>query len=220
MLQSEYPDPLDLAEGVHAATIIRGEPLVNASGSSRAENAGDDLAVLFEFPHGVARDASSLARFGVKGPGVTDWLQAAGCAIPPRINQAVPSGGCRVVRLGAGEYWVVAETPDANAAIAELRAKFAATPPAGTGNLVLPRGASHVHLRLEGAGARALLARVCALDLRPQTVSVGEVMQTSMAHITVVMHVNDNAFDLWCEATFAEYFVDTLRAIAERLSAS
>jgi sarcosine oxidase subunit gamma len=67
-------------------------------------------------------------------------------------------------------------------------------------------------VRVEGPAARALLERLCRLDLHPRRVAAGYCAQTTVAGIGCLVHQRDAtpAFDLVVYAGYAQAFWERL----------
>lgn len=167
------------------------------------------------------REMPPGSRFGIKGEGAAALLVEGALLLPTEINQAMVADGVIVLRLGAEEFLVDADA-DADAggvedALAAHRERLIGCLQAWPRCLLLPRETSHVRLRVTGRSAPMLLARVSQVDLRPATSPPGKVLQTLMAHVVVVLRVCESGFDIYVEASYADYLADTLKTIAATL---
>ncbi len=81
----------------------------------------------------------------------------------------------------------------------------------GADGAISVQGHSRVRIRLEGNGARALLARGMAVDLDTQIFRVGDFAQTNIHHMWVLVHRvagrgEGDAFDIYVLRSFALSF--------------
>ncbi len=60
-------------------------------------------------------------------------------------------------------------------------------------------------VRISGPRARELLAKGCSLDLHPRVFQTGQCAQTSIARVSVVLHLlhAQGVFDLYCARSYA-----------------
>jgi sarcosine oxidase subunit gamma len=161
-------------------------------------------------------DCSALPRTGVRGRGAGAWLESLAVPLPPAPNRAIASGGDWVARLGAEDYLLLGDlrsAPGPCARVAEALANPSAPAPAPTVAPV-PRQASHAWFELAGAGARELLARLCAIDLRPRSCRRGDVFQTFLERVSVILICMDEGerarFALLLDGTLAEFMWERL----------
>lgn len=140
-------------------------------------------------------ELSRRARFGVKGRRALQWLVKAGIAVPAANNRAEPAGAeLLVARLGPGEALLLATGSGGAGRLAEVARLLERKPPAGA--YAVPRQDMSAWFRVEGAGAPALFAALCAVDLRPARFSAGAVAQTSVALQSAIVVRDDRDADL------------------------
>ena len=163
------------------------------------------------------REMPPGSRFGIKGEGAAALLVEGALLLPTEINQAMVAHGVIVLRLGAEEFLVDADAGGVEDALAAHRERLIGCLQAWPRCLLLPRETSHIRLRVIGRSAPMLLARVSQVDLRPATSPPGKVLQTLMAHVVVVLRVCESGFDIYVEASYADYLADTLKTIAATL---
>lgn len=163
------------------------------------------------------REMPPGSRFGIKGEGAAALLVEGALLLPTEINQAMVADGVIVLRLGAEEFLVDADAGGVEDALAAHRERLIGCLQAWPRCLLLPRETSHIRLRVIGRSAPMLLARVSQVDLRPATSPPGKVLQTLMAHVVVVLRVCESGFDIYVEASYADYLADTLKTIAATL---
>ena len=133
-----------------------------------------------------------------------------GGALPIRPNTwtglAGPAGDGRACWLGPDEWLLVG---DGLPAEEDLRA---------TGASAVDVSAQRTGVRLRGAGARALLAHDCALDLRPASFPPGTCAQTLLGQAGVLLvahHTDEDGIDVHVRSSFAGYVADLLLDAAE-----
>lgn len=128
-------------------------------------------------------DLSTLPRSGFKGAGAPDWATSQGVNLPDAPNRAIrQSDHSLVARLSQQELLILA---DINANSTLINSLNQQQLPAQTYSL--PRADSHSWLTLTGSTAAEMLAKICAVDLRPQQFAQGQVAQTSVAKINAVV---------------------------------
>lgn len=142
---------------------------------------------------------------------------------PPTEAHAVAASrrGVSVLWLGPDEWLAVLPDGREGKARSDLETALA-----GEHCLVSDVSASRVIIGLEGAGAREVLMKGCALDLHPRVFGPGRCAQSSLARCHLLLHQLDErpAFDLYVHRSFAEYawrwLEDAGREFGLRVSAS
>ncbi len=183
--------------------------------------AGSDIEQA-RLQHLALADLSPLPRLGFKGIGVPAWLQGQGVNMPEAANTAVadPQYGL-VARLGHNELLLLGR----DAAQGDAQERLTETWQAGgqdipaQGNLLL-RAHSHACFGLYGAFADQVLAKLCAVDLRPQTFARHAVALTSVARVGAIIVRDDVAgvtgYQVLVDGSYAVYLLDCLSdAMAE-----
>ena len=156
----------------------------------------------------VLRDFSLARRAGVRGPGAREWLASQG--LPGDIAPNCISGGSDqawVMALSQREFWLL--HPDA-AASGQQPDSAALSP----GAWPLYCQHSHAWLMLSGEPKAAMMAKLCGMDLRDGAFPLGQVAQTQMAHVSVVIahhrHQGEPVFSLFVDQSLAEYAAGAL----------
>ena len=127
-------------------------------------------------------DLTVRQRFGIKGPGSSKWLESQGMSLPP-VNRIATQDGVKLIRLGGDDFLAIDGT--AGNAVAGLTAAWnAAASPRGYWSW---RDEGWNWMRLSGPLTEAVVARLCALDLRPGRFAEDEVAQTRVAHLEAVL---------------------------------
>lgn len=130
-------------------------------------------------------DLTGRPRVGVRGADSRGYLQAHGFTLPERPNQATSQGdACLVAALSQTEFLVLAGEQETGDRVASLEASWELSSQA---NYLLPRQDSHAWLMLRGPRSGEVMAKVCAVDLRPQCFEVGCVAQTSVARVNAIV---------------------------------
>lgn len=141
---------------------------------------------------GIARrmglaDLSPLPRTGFKGKGTAAWLSAQGVDVPGESNRAArQKDGALALRLAPGEVMILGDVAGQSSLPAKLNEAWQSEPlpPATPRGFPLPREETHAWFLATGACAPAMFAKLCAVDLRPQSFPDGEIAQTSVAKMT------------------------------------
>jgi sarcosine oxidase subunit gamma len=137
----------------------------------------------------------------------------AGVPLPLTANRVAPTGPLRVLWLGPDEWLVVAEgeapdlLPRLERAVAGRRAALS------------DLSSSRVIIELRGAGARALLAAGCGLDLHSRAFAAGQCAQTLLARVPVILDQIDETphYRVLVRRSYARWLVDWLIDAAEGL---
>lgn len=168
------------------------------------EGAGNEALVL--------RDFSLARRAGVRGLGAREWLGSQDLPddiAPNRISNGPDQR--LVMALSQREFWLL--QPDAAASSQQPDSAALAT-----GAWPLYCQHSHAWLMLSGQPKAAMMAKLCGVDLRDGAFPVGQVAQTQMAHVSVVIahhdYQNEAVFSLFVDQSLAEYAAGALRDAA------
>lgn len=190
----------------------RGARLVARDGGLLAADLGDPAAERVACADLALADLSPLWRWGLKGPGTIAWAQAQGTVVPDAPNRAAaqPAGGL-VLRLAPRELLWLGCGHGLDLAWER-----------GEGRRGWPLLRAHGHAWLVLAGRRApdLLARVCALDLRPHKLAPLALAQTRALGLSVIVVRAPGAglrYDLLIESASAAWAWRTLLVELEDL---
>ncbi|MBM3488939.1 MAG: sarcosine oxidase [Alphaproteobacteria bacterium] len=161
----------------------------------------------------VLVDLSARPRLGFKGRGTPAWLQGRGLALPGRPNEATPQAdGGLLLRLSEHEHLLLAPLSETDGQCQALATAQARERPDHV--YPLPRQDSHAWLLLAGAAAADCLAKLCAVDLRADRFGLGDMAQTLMARVSVIVARADLAehcgYHVLCDSAVAEYLWDCL----------
>lgn len=176
-----------------------------------AEIVADFGDVAAEARHAAAlglADLSPLPRAGFKGPGALSWLRGLGYSIGPEPNRAyVQADGSAVVLLSAAEALVLDALDRRSELLREAAEVWSLDD--GPGCYHVDRRNTHAWLALCGAAAPEVMAKLCAVDLRPAAFGEGSVAQTSAARTAVILIRGWSAtslrFDILVDSASAEY---------------
>lgn len=157
----------------------------------------------FEAPGLVLAEAPGFALLQVANPG--KQAQALLGKLPKSVGHAVAAGERTLMKTGPGQYWVI--MPEEDGLAKSLPGHCALT----------PLSSSRTRILLEGANARAVLARSAPLDFHPASFLPGMFAMTGIHHTPVLIHcIGADAFHLYVMRTFAlsvwEWLVDAVPA--------
>lgn len=125
--------------------------------------------------------------------------------LPARVGKAIEADGRTVMRIGPGQFWIIAPQAD------DL---------AGVG-AVTPLSHGRVRILIDGAPARDVLAKGMALDFHPNTFAPGTFAMTGLHHTPVLVHcIGENCFHLYALRTFAMSVWDWLTDAALEFSSA
>ena len=176
-------------------------------------------AVASDFRRGAAADvaqAESLGladltpfpRIGFKGWNIAPWLAGHGATMGEASNRAYPQAdGTRIARLAPGEALLLADRGGAGPLIETLDQAWSMAE--ADGCFRVARDETSCWLLLTGAHAPSMLAKVCAVDLRPQAFATDAIAQTNVARLNVIVIRGDlgpvPAYDLITDLASAVY---------------
>ena len=182
-------------EVVNGFAIARDFGRDDADEAAQAESLG--LADLTPFP-----------RIGFKGWAIAPWLTGCGAEVGEASNRAyAQADGTRIARLAPGEAFVLAGRTGEGPLIETLGKAWSMAEADGCYRVA--RDETSCWLLLAGAHAPAMLAKVCAVDLRPQVFAPDDIAQTNVARLNVIVIRSDigevPAFDLITDVASAVY---------------
>lgn len=112
--------------------------------------------------------------------------------LPPSVGSAADNKGRAILRIGPRQFWVIAAADDDVARTLRGAVK------------VVPLSSSRTRILLEGAAARAVLAKGMAIDFHPSVFAVGHFVQTGVHHTPVTVHcIAEDAFHIYAMRSFA-----------------
>lgn len=187
------------------------------AGAAAAMAYGDEDWETSQARHLALTDLSVLHRTGYKGPGVVEWLAGQGVEVPSQSNQAVRQGnGGVAARLSPTEMLVLDDLACETATVERLRQAWRDNKdtPESTRAFMVPREDSHGWFGVTGAQGAAMLAKLCAVDLRPRVFANGAIAQTSVARSGATITRSDLGstlhFHLLYDSAAAGYLWDCL----------
>lgn len=180
---------------------------------------GDEAAETRAARHLGLADLSPIRRVGFKGWATADWLKAQGATFEDDSNRAyAQADGALILRLSPGEFVVLGDLAVSGNTIDKLEAAWKEAEPEGC--YLVAREEASCWLRLSGAEAPAMFAKICAVDLRPPAFENLRIAQTNVARLNAIILRNDAgtlpSYDLLTDIASAVYLWDCLiDAIAE-----
>ena len=155
-------------------------------------------------------DLTPFPRIGFKGWNTGPWLAAAGAGaeMGEASNRAYPQAdGTRIARLAPGEALVLADRRGGGPSIETLDRAWSMAE--ADGCFRVARDETSCWLLLTGAHAAPMLAKVCAVDLRPQVFGPDCIAQTNVARLNAIVIRGDigpvPAFDVITDVASAVY---------------
>lgn len=131
-------------------------------------------------------------------------------ALLPRANRFVESAGWTILWLGPDEWMLVGDQPDAAPMVAALESALK-----GQHATVTDVSGNRVVVRIEGPGARDLLAGGCSLDLDPRAFATGQAASTLFARAGVLLVCRaEHIIDVLPRRSFAPYLAAWLDGAA------
>ncbi len=170
-----------------------------------AKSAAFDGVRLSEQPH--------IGKIDLRGdPSERAFMAAVGRALdlvlPSDPNTATASGGVTALWLGPDEWLLICQPGSERKLMVKLREALQ-----GVHAAVTDLTDARTTIRIQGPGAREVLAKGCSLDLHPRAFPPGAVAQSRLAKADVLLHRVDQegadmaepAFDLLVGRSFAGY---------------
>ena len=153
-------------------------------------------------------DLTPFPRIGFKGWNIAPWLAGNGAEMGEASNRAYrQADGTRIARLAPGEALVLADRGGAGPLIQTLDGAWSMAE--ADGCFRVRRDETSCWLLLTGAQAPSMLAKVCAVDLRPQVFAPNAIAQTNVARLNVIVIRGDlgpvPAYDLITDIASAVY---------------
>ena len=157
-----------------------------------------------------ARSLVQLSARKGRAPDIAAALLAAHRLVLPAPGHAA-HGDALAALWVQPDAWLLMAPGGAEGALAR-----AAKRACGDAASVVDQSHGRAVIRLAGAHAPAVLARLCRIDLHPRAFGVGRVAVTPVADLPCVLHQSDAepGFDLIFPATYAGSFVAALTAAA------
>jgi sarcosine oxidase subunit gamma len=154
-------------------------------------------------------DLSVRARFGIRGSKAGEALIAAGLPLPEKANSlSISDKGIMVLRLGLSEYWLLA-LPDVSTNLDDLQQQLC-----GEGIYPVYCHDSYAWLAMAGDHLADILAKLCGVDLRPDSFAPGDVVMTSIARVGgIICHhrIGEmSVFSILSDSASSGYFWEAL----------
>lgn len=151
----------------------------------------------------VPRPVTSVMPFDGTGASLAPALKKLGLAFPV-AGQSVGAGAVWCLWTGRNQAFLVGADP------AGLEGKAALT----------DQSDGWAVMRLEGADAVAVLARLVPLDLRAAVFGVGAVARSGLNHMMMILHrVTEDCFDIWVFRSMAATAVHEVTQAMETVAA-
>ncbi|WP_270728506.1 sarcosine oxidase subunit gamma [Shimia sp. Alg240-R146] len=148
---------------------------------------------------------TSLAPFKGQEKALSGALKAAHGMTFPAANRATGKGGARAIWFGQGQAMLIG--PECDAALGSLAA-------------ITDQSDAWAVVRLDGAGAEDVLARLAPVDLRVAAFKRGHTARTMMQHLMVsITRVGDNAFQIMAFRSMAVTLVHELETAMKGVAA-
>lgn len=165
----------------------------------------------------VILDCTSIDRFGLRGPGTLEWLQAEDLTLPDTVNTAlILANGTNILRLGQQEVLLTA--PIGGQSPGQLRSVWENSALEAKGYDAY-RDEGWAWIVVSGPMAPLLMSRISMVDLRPQLFRTGHVAQTRALHQDAVVARFDRfggiSYDLFFDIASAEFALDVLTDTAD-----
>lgn len=138
------------------------------------------------------RPGFTLTQVAGLDDGFGEKLSSVVGALPEKVGVAHQNDARTILRIGPAQFWIVG--PEADDAASRLSGLCAVT----------PLTHSRTRITLDGAPARAVLAKLMPLDFHPAVFTPGTFALTGLHHTPVTLHcTGENTFDLYAMRTFA-----------------
>jgi sarcosine oxidase subunit gamma len=129
--------------------------------------------------------------------------------LPQQVGVAQEAGDHVILRIGPSQFWLVG--PERDEMPLKLEGMCALT----------PLSSSRVRIALQGAPARAVLAKLMPIDFHDTVFTPGHFVLTGLHHTPVTVHCTGaNAFDIYAMRSFAlnvwEVITDAALEFADR----
>ena len=155
-------------------------------------------------------DLTLYPRAGYKGWAAIDWARELGIKIGEQNNRTyMQSDSTRVVRLSDNEFLIPGELSASSSAIDVLASALRLE-----GVYSVPRGDNNCRFIICGSQTPAMFAKLCGVDLRVHRFYEGNVAQTSVARLNVIIIRSDfgdvPAYELITDIASAGYMWNCL----------
>lgn len=155
-------------------------------------------------------DLSVLPRCGFKGAGAARWLAAQGVSLPEVNGAAVQPDGTLAARLGPEEVLLLGKLDGSPGLVGRLDEAWEEASTVEPRGYPVPRRETHAWFVVTGAHAADMFAKLCAVDLRPQSFTNHRIAQTSVARANAIVIRADLAgtlaYHLLVDSATADYY--------------
>lgn len=188
-----------------AVSPAGGDAPLFASSPAGARFAGPDAAISDLGPVGMV----SL-RGDFDAPAFRAAVEAAAGAALPGTRRVTTGAAGDLVWMAPDELLLTCGYDDAPRVAAAISETLA-----GTHHMALALSDARAAFRVEGAGARELLAKGAPVDLSPEGFAPGDVRRTRLGQVAAAFWLGpDGAFTLVCHRSVGAYLFDWLKASA------
>lgn len=158
-------------------------------------------------------DLSTLPRLGFKGKAVLSQMNSQGLTLEFRPNRAFrQQDGTLAAVLAMTEVLLLSPLSGKAPALAKLEADWSIEK--ADGGYLVPRQDSHFWFVITGRKASSMFAKICGVDLRPQSFANLSIAQTSIARSNAIVIRDDQgetpAYHLLGDSASAGYMWDCL----------
>jgi len=159
-------------------------------------------------------DLSVLPRCGFKGAGAAKWLAAQGVTLGEVNGAAVQPDGTLAARLGPEEVLLLGKLDGSPGLVEDLNRAWDDSSTVEPRGYPVPRRETHAWFVVTGAQAADMFAKLCAVDLRPQSFANHRIAQTSVARANAIVIRADLAgtlaYHLLVDSATADYYLPVL----------
>lgn len=185
-----------------------------AAGGALAMHYGDAEAEAETARRLGLADLSVLPRVGFKGAGATQWLVAQGLSLPEVNEAAAQQDGTLAACLGPEEALLLGGLDCAAGLVGGLDEAWADAGGDEPRGYPVPRRETHAWFLVTGGHAADMFAKLCAVDLRPQSFANHRIAQTSVARANAIVIRADLAgtlaYHLLVDSAAADYYLPVL----------
>ena len=153
-----------------------------------------------------------VLRARLEAPGVAAAVRTATGIVPPVTRQIVLAGARGAAWMSPDELLLFVPPAEVAETLAALGAALAGTP-----HLVADVSDARARFRLEGAGAREVIAKGAPVDLSPAAFQPGEIRRTRLGQVACAFwQAGPETFELICFRSVGGFVGDWLAAAARR----
>ena len=157
----------------------------------------------------LPRQGMITLKADLAAPGTAAALGAATGGAVPGQRRILAAGPARIAWMAPDELLLIVPQDEVRQTLERLREGLA-----GHYHLAADVSDARALFRIEGPGAREVLAKLCPVDLAPGAFGEGELRRTRLAQIPAAFWMEDEGFTLICFRSVAEYAADVLSGAA------